>query len=46
MRVMMIENVIVAQKTLPKRLERGLEGLEIGGRFKTIQTTYRPEESW
>ena len=30
--------VDVAHRTVPKRLEKRLEGLEIGGRINTIQT--------
>ena len=39
MTVTVIPIIIGALGTVPKRLERGLEELEIGGRIDTIQTT-------
>ena len=39
MKVMIVPIVIGALGTITKRLLKGLEDLEIGGRVETIQTT-------
>ena len=39
MRLTVVSVITGALETVPKRLERGLEELEIGGRIETIQTS-------
>ena len=49
MKVTIVPIVIGALGKITKRLLKGLEDLEVGGRVETIQMTARPEywdESW